>query len=565
MPKLNQKGIAHIFVILILLAGIVAGLYLVQYPQIFRPKAREISPEFIQRFTSQLTSAKIDYDQSDQESKTEKLQKLIDIASERKQVLLEEIKKEPETFLEHATLANQRNEFPDEAKAYIERSVVTEGGVMVFHADNFETQEKEESFILSKTDGDNDLTKEDAYFNIHATEDPSFSLAGSTVSVDGVAIDNELAVKADNLQVQDSPPKVTPSSKRVAVFLVNFKDYNQTPFTKESIDDSIFKSDLSLNNFLQTNSYGKFSISGDVSGWFTIDANAPLGEGSKCSPPFGAYSHLFGNNLARWGQLADGEAEKQGIRLDNYNYVIYIFPYGLNCEMGGVGTQGSGNVYFSLFGRQPRAYILSRPLDLNVYTHEFGHNLGLDHANSLTCGSRPIDRYQNCKEHEYGDFYSSMGVTPGEVEKNVYHYSGPEKSTLSWITHPEALTIRDSGTYHIKKIESAADNHLLAIKKKDTNDFYFIEYRQADKFAPKHPEWITGVRILVGNDSLNLSGLPWVNVSKKLLDPYARGVQFFAPASLKDGDSFVDDINGIEIKQISHDESNATVEIKFNY
>lgn len=39
MLKLNQKGFAHIFLLLILGLGIIAGVYLVQHPQIFKPKA----------------------------------------------------------------------------------------------------------------------------------------------------------------------------------------------------------------------------------------------------------------------------------------------------------------------------------------------------------------------------------------------------------------------------------------------------------------------------------------------------------------------------------------------
>lgn len=565
MAKLNQKGIIQLIPLLILVAGLIAGVYLVQQTQIFKPRARETNPEMVQRFTSQLTSAKSEYEQADQD-KNEKLQKLIEIASQRKIALLEEVKKNPEAFLEHATLANQRNEFPEEAKVYIERLVTTEGGVMVYHADNFESEEKDQTFILSKTDGNNDLAKEDAYFNIHPTEEPSFSLAGNIISVDGVAIDNELAVKADNLRIQDSQPKVIPSSKRVAVFLVNFKDYNQTPFTKEQIDDLIFKSDLSLNNFLRTNSYGKFSITGDVFGWFTIDGNAPLSAGSTCSPSFGIYSHLFGDNIARWGQLADGEAEKQGIKLDNYNYVIYVFPDGLNCEMGGVGSAGAGNLYFALFGRQPRSYILSQPLNLHVYAHEFGHNLGLDHANSFTCGKKPIDRYQYCNEHEYGDFYSVMGAgNVEEVNKNLYHYSGPEKASLSWLSSSNIYIINQSGTYTISQLEIPADSQVIKIKKNDTNQWYYIEYRQPSIFSPYNIEWLTGVRILIGNDeSLNQAGATWVNVSKKLLDPYARGAKFFAPSSLKDGDFFVDDINRIMIKQISHTSKEVILEINFN-
>ena len=40
MPKINERGvIAQAVVLLLLLSGIAAGLYLVQHPQIFKPKA----------------------------------------------------------------------------------------------------------------------------------------------------------------------------------------------------------------------------------------------------------------------------------------------------------------------------------------------------------------------------------------------------------------------------------------------------------------------------------------------------------------------------------------------
>ncbi len=48
MLNLNQKGLAHILVVLILLAGIIVGVYLVQHPQIFKSKAYEVNIPFNQ-------------------------------------------------------------------------------------------------------------------------------------------------------------------------------------------------------------------------------------------------------------------------------------------------------------------------------------------------------------------------------------------------------------------------------------------------------------------------------------------------------------------------------------
>ena len=49
MFKLNQRGvIAHLFLILILGLGLVAGVYLIQHPQIFKPKATSEHVEWVQ-------------------------------------------------------------------------------------------------------------------------------------------------------------------------------------------------------------------------------------------------------------------------------------------------------------------------------------------------------------------------------------------------------------------------------------------------------------------------------------------------------------------------------------
>ncbi len=45
MIKLSQRGFTHLVVLLILLVGVVTGIYLVQHTQIFRPKAAYLDPE----------------------------------------------------------------------------------------------------------------------------------------------------------------------------------------------------------------------------------------------------------------------------------------------------------------------------------------------------------------------------------------------------------------------------------------------------------------------------------------------------------------------------------------
>lgn len=52
MIRLNQKGVIHLFSLLILLVGIVVGVYLVQHPAIFKPKANFTPPISIESFNT---------------------------------------------------------------------------------------------------------------------------------------------------------------------------------------------------------------------------------------------------------------------------------------------------------------------------------------------------------------------------------------------------------------------------------------------------------------------------------------------------------------------------------
>lgn len=47
MPKLNSRGVIQFIPLLLLLAGIIAGVYLVQKTQIFKPKAGGENVEWV--------------------------------------------------------------------------------------------------------------------------------------------------------------------------------------------------------------------------------------------------------------------------------------------------------------------------------------------------------------------------------------------------------------------------------------------------------------------------------------------------------------------------------------
>ncbi|MBI2593154.1 hypothetical protein HYW44_00735 [Candidatus Daviesbacteria bacterium] len=99
---LNQKGIIHALALLILTIGFGVAIYLSQNPQIFAPKSSNNETESIVKLTNQLI----------QKKDTGNSRELINIAVKRQELLLGQLKSNPEIFLRYTTLINQRKSFP---------------------------------------------------------------------------------------------------------------------------------------------------------------------------------------------------------------------------------------------------------------------------------------------------------------------------------------------------------------------------------------------------------------------------------------------------------------------
>ncbi len=154
-------------------------------------------------------------------------------------------------------------------------------------------------------------------------------------------------------------------------------------------------------------------------------------------------------------------ARLRGYNVDNFDFVMSLVhptrePY---CQYAGLSTVG-GN----------RSIIAYWPpmLDMRVVAHEFGHNLGLRHANGINDSRHDLDngihicqpttafrdyhlasplsvssdiheRIGGCEYAEYFDFYTVMGLNPfTDLRDNRYGYGNPrmysayERSRLGW-------------------------------------------------------------------------------------------------------------------------------------
>jgi hypothetical protein len=102
-------------------------------------------------------------------------------------------------------------------------------------------------------------------------------------------------------------------------------------------------------------------------------------------------------------------------------HVAVYFPGDLGCTYAGRATIGGGSIWLN-GATQP--YVLA---------HEFGHNAGLGHANTLTCtsgGTRvPLTALSGCSVREYGDNADVMGqgrnwTNPGNINVGFAQHLG---------------------------------------------------------------------------------------------------------------------------------------------
>jgi hypothetical protein len=179
----------------------------------------------------------------------------------------------------------------------------------------------------------------------------------------------------------------------------------------------IGRTDKSAREYYAENSYGEYKLHGAVEGPIPFD-------GSACvSGAENAAVSLRGDLTASYD-----------------SYVWYFGSVDMNCGYAwgeeGTWSNPAQNSWFN--GR----------FDGDVFSHEFGHNVGLMHASTIACGDEPLaDDPLTCTSDEYGNHYSVMGTGGGR------HLNGIEKWYLTWFGGCNGVHVRQSGTFTLLPIE----------------------------------------------------------------------------------------------------------------
>lgn len=382
---------------------------------------------------------------------------------------------------------------------------------------------------------------------------PSFLIASANfVALDGT-INNTTVPFSNFLNVQ--------GQQKVLAILINFQDINVTPTTVTETHDQIFLSTYSVAKYYDETSFGKISIVGDTVGWVSLPINAQ----GIC-------------DYNAWADAADVKVKTMGYDPALYSKRVYIWPrnnpitgISSSCAWSGLGGLNYPRSFVNLYvwdnynsTTGVHTPYIHWSQNINTVSHELGHNFGVHHASSMTCtmGRKQIDHSSQCEMLEYGDGSDVMGG--GSKQMNAAH-----KAALGWLDSATQIqTISTSGSFTISS-SSFQDGKIkiLRVRKPNTNEFYYISYRSKTGLFDQNWSLTYSNPYYFSFENAFFKAKPndrttGIFVHTWSESPYEQ-TKLLSRVEMGDNGVFEDLVNKIFVRQISHTDLEASVEIKF--
>ncbi|QEE27126.1 hypothetical protein FTW19_03310 [Terriglobus albidus] len=472
----------------------------------------------------------------------------------------------------------------------LEQIKTVSGELVPMIADDFEHNTSSTRFQVHTSTDDIDL------FGIT----PPSSLYHRQVDATGVVLDDIMAadtvspyaaaptetdIKTDTFAlpaVSGAPPAVcsTLGDQKVAVLVLKFSNgpsFGTNADVGNTVNKYLFNATSpSVTTFYNESSYGQASISGDV---YPITLSTTY----DCTT----------TTAMRTAALA---AAAGTVDFSKYNRVMLVYPV-TSCAFGGLGDVGCRSAD-STFPTQnattwiPVAANSTAPPASSIVSpmgHELGHNLGMNHANTLdftTIPLGPVDFDATnpntvggggttsttsripAINKEYGDAFDDMGVAYPAGPFNAQHRT----QSLAWIAGPDSkLLTTGSTTVTLKPLEgSSGTRSVRALRDPRTGSWVWLEYHQASApYATANFNANTGNNITQGvqvhyEDGYNNSG-----TGTRLLDMTPTSTSSsvgnnFVDGALLPGKSWSDPYSLLTIKTNSADSSGASVTISYD-
>jgi len=240
---------------------------------------------------------------------------------------------------------------------------------------------------------------------------------------------------------------------------------NATPQTSDDVNTGMTQSAVQTM-ISQLNSYWSAQSGGAVTISFAGFETRALGE-SSCDPN----AALSAEEGAAFGGMFANDAG-QG----THEHLLILSAESCNADsfatVGGVGGEiFSGNGIGASMGEE---YLL----------HEFGHNLGFEHADASICtntssydGKAADFSFTStvCPTREYDDYFDIMGYTVKNATPNL---SSPQRILSGWLTNYSTITnSTQSVTSTLTALGGSGGIQALKVIDPISGDAYYIEYR----------------------------------------------------------------------------------------
>ena len=218
----------------------------------------------------------------------------------------------------------------------------------------------------------------------------------------------------------------------------------------------------SVTGMYRESSYGMQDLVIDVLGPYTLPVAACLTL-ACCGPS----SDRTGN-----GAMVAQIIASLGKTYDHYLWVYGPSAGVTNCSGGTWGDAGNPNVTKTMYC----SLAITR---LGPDSQELGHNLGMEHEHTLTCGATAwADDPSTCTTNEYGSNLSFMGTGSG-------HPSAFHKVHQGWLQGCNVIRTGGAGRFTLLPLERPCDGTQLlqvAMPKtrnapRETVGFYYLELR----------------------------------------------------------------------------------------
>jgi len=463
--------------------------------------------------------------------------KLKERIKERKKRLIKLAYVDPEAATKQV-LAQQTTDKVAANSSCFEKPVTLQGDLEIRVADYFKEGKDSELYLLHIDRAKQPLV-------LHYNPKIAFT-TGTRVKVTGYQVDQEVivALSPDNMpSVSLAPVQAATTAtgpQQTAVIMVNFQGTAQSAFSKTTADEVVFNG---VNKYFQENSYGKISVVGSTFGWYQLSIAATC-------------------NTSQVQQEAITAANTD-INYLNYSHIIIVAPFGAVCGWAGESTLGAydvgtpdGTVKLATnwidtayLGNAPQSQAI-----LQIFGHEYGHSLGLGHAQLYDCSAVSISLTgSGCTTVLYGDSYDIMGIS------QTGHLNAPHEDYMGWFNSGNLQTVTSSGTYNLEPIETNTNNlKVLRIPRGSGPIYDYIEYRQQPIATNTSTNYSTDTDVFLGG--LIHANLYYQSTVSYLLDatPPAR----WNTTSLQSGNSFTDPASGTKVTVIGRTPAALTVSVQ---